>query len=211
LRWQGLRRVRQEHSSIDLFTAALAVAPTRAIVIALLGASPLTDLLTLERGDPPVDLRIAAGWMRSPRIARALADEYLRRGLIAVEPLFTTALIALYNAKGAVREAATATAFHSHLHLLELIARPARDREGHLQILRGHTQGRERTLADGFGLFAAADRVGLGRPGDVARDRLLQSNVDAYAEACAELVGPRRLQELLGLVARGAGNRARVS
>ena len=91
------------------------------------------------------------------------------------------------------------------------MARPRRDREGHLQIIRGWAQGRERAIADGFGIFAAADRVGLGRPHDLARDPLLADNVDAYAEACAELVGPRRLLELVGLVARGAGNRARVS
>jgi hypothetical protein len=211
LRWQGLRRVRQEHSTVELFTDALAAAPTRAIVVALLGASPLTDLLGLERSDPPVDLRTGARWLRSPRVARALADEYLRRGLTAIEPPLTAALMALYNAKGAVQEAATATAFHSHLHLLELLGRPARDREGHLQVLRGYTQGRERALADGFGLFAAADRVGLGRPLDLGRDRALERNVDAYAEACAELVGSRRLLELVGLVARGAGDRARVS
>ncbi len=121
------------------------------------------------------------------------------------------ALMALYNHKAAEDAAATATSFHSHLHLLDLIARPARDREGHLQVLRGYVQGRERVVADGFGLHAAADRVGLGRPRDLARDGALLHNAKAYVEACAELVGARRLTELTGLLARGAGLHARVS
>ena len=211
LRWQSLRRVRQEQTTVDLFSEALTTASTRAILVALLASSPLTDLLTLERSDPPLDLQNAARWLRSPRIARALADEYLRRGLHVIEPPLTVALIALYNIKGATADAATATAFHSHLHLLELLARPNRDREGHLQVIRGHAQGREKSTAAGFGLFAAADRVGLGRPGDLARDPVVSANVDAYALACAELVGQRRMQELVGLVARGAGNRARMA
>jgi hypothetical protein len=211
LRWQGLRRVRQEATTVELFTDALSTPSLQPIVVALFAASPLSDLLSLERSDPPIDLRGAARWLRSPRIARAIADDYLRRGLIAVEPPLTIALIALYNAKNAASEAATATAFHSHLHLLELLARPPRDREGHLAIIRGYAQGRERAVVDGFGLFAAADRVGLGRPGDLVRDPQLTRNVDAYIEACTELVGGRRLLELVGLVARGAGERARVS
>jgi len=211
LRWQSLRRVRQEQSTVDLFTEAIATPATRAIVVALLAASPLTDLLGVERTDPLIDLKNAARWLRSPSIARALADEYLRRGLQVIEPGLTVALIALYNVKGATADAATATAFHSHLHLLELLARPNRDREGHLQVIRGHAQGRERSAPVGFGLFAAADRIGLGRPGDVARDATLSANIDAYVLACAELVGQRRMQELTGLVARGAGNRARMS
>ena len=118
LRWQGVRRVRQEQTTVELFADALAAAPTRGIVVALMAASPLSDLLSLERSDPPVDLRGAARWLRAPRIARSLADEYLRRGLAAIEPPLTAALVAVYNAKGATDEAATATAFHSHLHLL---------------------------------------------------------------------------------------------
>ncbi len=211
LKWQSVRRVRVEHTTVQLFTEALANPATRPIVTALLGSSPLTDLLTIDRAEPPVDLRTSARWLRSARIARPLADEYLRRGLAAIEPPLMTALMALYNQKDAADAAATATRFHSHLHLLDVIARPARDREGHLQVLRGYVQGRDRVVSDGFGLHAAADRVGLGRPADIARDPQLQKNVDAYAEACAKLVGQRRLSELMGLLARGAGPHARVA
>ena len=210
LRWQSLRRVREEHTTVDLFAEALAIPSARAIVAALLTSSPLTDLLGIERVDPLVDLRSAARWLRAPVIARALADDYLRRSLPGIEGPFAAALMVLYNQKAA-DAAATATCFHSHLHLLDLIARPSRDREGHLQVLRGYVQGRERTVADGFGLHAAADRVGLGRPRDLVRDAVLSRNADAYAEACAELVGPRRLAELTGLLTRGAGPHARVS
>lgn len=208
LRWHRVRRVREEQASVQLFRQALAAPSTRAIVAALLAASPFTDLLGVERPDPPIDLQRGAPWLRAPRIARALADEYLLAGLPKIEPMMTTALVAVYNAKGAAAEAATATAFHSHLHLLDLIARPPRDREGHLQVIRGYVQGRERAATDGFGLYAAADRVGLGRPGDTVRDPALDRNITAYVEACTELVGQRRLLELTGIVARGTGNRA---
>jgi hypothetical protein len=211
LRWQTVRRVRQDATTVDLFATALRSSATTSIVAALLQASPLTDLLDLDRGEPPIALSGAARWLRSPRIARALADEYLRRGLTTVEARLTAALFSLYDKSGAADASASATAFHSHLHLLELISRPARDREGHLQILRGYAQGQDRAIVDGFGLFAAADRVGLGRPVDLVHDRALHDNVDAYAEACAELVGVRRLQQLVALIARGAGEHARVS
>jgi len=211
LRWQSVRRVVEEHTTVDLFAEALASVPGRSIVVALLGASPLTDLLGLSRTDPPPELLRGARWLAAPRIARALADEYLARGLAAVEAPLSTALLSLCNRPDAHDEVATATCFHSHLHLLDLIARPPRDREGHVQVLRGYTQGRERAAADGFGLHAAADRIGLGRPADVARDPLLARNVDAYVEACAELVGSRRLQELTGVLARGAGEHARLA
>jgi len=58
-------------------------------------------------------------------------------------------------------------------------------------------------LRDFYGLFAAAQRVGLGRPADVARDPRLKAEVDAYAGACAQLVGAERLVELVGVMARG--------
>ena len=211
LRWQTLRRVREEQTTVDLYEDAVGWGPTRAVVAALFAASPLTDLLHIDRGDPPIELRAVARWLRVPRIARVIADEYLRRGLAAIEPVFTAALLGVYNTKGATDAATTATAFHSHLHLLDVLSRPPTDREGHLRVLRGYAHGRERAIADGIGLMAAADRIGLGRPADVARDEALRRNVDAYVEACAELVGPRRLQELTGLAARGAGAQARVA
>ncbi len=67
LRWQSVRRVREEQTTVDLFAESLAIPSARAIVAELLGSSPLTDLLAIERSDPPVDLRSAARWLRSPR------------------------------------------------------------------------------------------------------------------------------------------------
>ena len=210
LRWQSVRRVRQEQTAVSLFDEAQKAPLLRTIVDKLLGSSPLTELLALPAADPVADLSRCARWLSSPAIARVIADEYLARGIGAILAPLVTALLAVYNKPDSQVAAAIATQFHSHLHLLDLLARPPRDREGHLQILRGHIQGRERAAADGFGLHAAADRLGLGRPPDLMGDLALQRNVDAYVDACAELVGARRLHELTGVLARGVGERARV-
>lgn len=210
LRWQSVRRVHEEHTTVRLFDEAITVPSLRTVVAALLSASPLTDLL-FSRPEPPRELSRTARWLATPRIARVVADSWLGRGLPAVEADFVEPLVTLYNTARAQEAAAIATSFHSHLHLLDVLARPARDAEGHLQILRGYTKGMTRTISDGFGLHAAAERVGLGRPADLGLDPQLERNVSAYADACAELVGNRRVLELVGLVSRGTGEHARVA
>ncbi|MEO6951792.1 MAG: hypothetical protein ABI321_08255 [Polyangia bacterium] len=210
LRWQTVRRVHEDRTETKLFDEALGVPALRAIVASLLAASPLTGLL-FPRPEPPLELQRSARWLATPAIARVVADTWLARGLPAIEADVVEPLIALYNVERAKDEAAIATSFHSHLHLLDVLARPPRDVEGHLQILRGYTKGMTRTVTDGFGLYAAADRVGLGRPADLGLDAALERNVSAYADACAELVGNRRVLELVGLVSRGAGEHVRVA
>ena len=210
LRWQSVRRVQEDHTAVKLLDEALAVPSLHAIVAALLASSPLTHLLC-PRPELPLDLQRAARWIAAPKIARVVADTWLARGLPAIEADVVEPLIAVYNVEHAKDEAAIATSFHSHLHLLDVLARPARDVEGHLQILRGYTKGMTRTVTDGFGLHAAAERVGLGRPADLGLDAALERNASAYADACTELVGNRRVLELVGLVSRGAGAHARVA
>ena len=211
LRWQSVRRVHEDHTAVKLLDETLGVPSLRAIVAALLASSPLTHLLFPRPELPPLDLQRAARWLATPKIARVVADTWLARGLPAVEADVVEPLIAVYNVERAKDEAAIATSFHSHLHLLDVLARPARDIEGHLQILRGYTKGMTRAVTDGFGLHAAAERVGLGRPADLGLDAALERNVSAYADACTELVGNRRVLELVGLVSRGAGAHARVA
>jgi hypothetical protein len=46
----------------------------------------------------------------------------------------------------------------------------------------------------------------LGRPADLGRDPRLRADVDAYAAACATLVGPERLVELIAVMARAVGS-----
>ena len=102
--------------------------------------------------------------------------------------------MALYNDKDrAARVAAeTATAFACHVQLLALVGKRAATERDHLLELQGRCR-RSPGLRDFYGLFAAAQRVGLGRPADVARDPRLRADVDAYAAACAQLVGAERL------------------
>jgi hypothetical protein len=114
--------------------------------------------------------------------------------------------MALYNERDpAARTAArTATAFGCHVQLLALVSKRSLSEREHLMELQGLVQAQP-GLRDFFGLFAAAQRVGLGRPPDVARDARLRADVDGYTAACAALVGPERLIELIGIMGRSVG------
>jgi hypothetical protein len=207
LKWPTLRRVREERWRVGIVGEAMADTLQRPIVAQLLRSSPLTDLLEPARLEPRFDLLPLVRWLRLPVIARAVADRYLGLGLEKVGSAWTAALMALYNEKDVrARPAArTATAFACHLQLLSLVGAHARPEREHLLSLQGIVQAQP-GLRDFFGLFAAAQRAGVGRPLDIARDRRLQAEVDAYTAACAQLVGPDRLHELTGLLARGIGD-----
>jgi hypothetical protein len=139
-------------------------------------------------------------------VARAVADRWLAAGLPQVGGAYCAALMALYGEKDSrARIAArTATAFACHVQLLTLLGRRGLTDREHLLELQGLVQAQP-NLRDFYGLFAAAQRVGLGRPGDVAGDPRLREEIDAYATACAQLVGIERLNELVGVMARGVG------
>ncbi len=206
LRWPDVRRVREERWRVTIAGEATSDALLKPIIAALLTSSPLTDLFEPARLEPRFDLLPLAHWLRQPAVARAVADRWLAAGLHEVAGAYTAGLMALYNDKEprARNAARTATAFGCHVQLLGLLSkRPLTERE-HLVELQGLVQAQP-GLRDFFGLFAAAQRVGLGRPPDVARDARLRADVDAYAAACAALVGHERLIELIGLMARGVG------
>jgi hypothetical protein len=206
LKWPELRRVREERWRVAVTSEAMADQHERPIVTALLRASPLTDLLEPARLEPRFDLLPLAPWLRQPALARAVADRYLGAGLPQVGGAYAAALMALYNDKDAKAPLAakTATAFACHLQLLALVGkRPQAERE-HLLELQSLVQAQP-GLRDFFGLFAAAQRAGIGRPPDVARDPRLRADVDAYAAACASLVGADRLVELGGVLSRALG------
>lgn len=139
-------------------------------------------------------------------IAKGIANEAALLTLPQVAGAYTAALMALYNDKEPRARAAsrTATAFGCHVQLLSLVGRRASERD-HLIELQGQVQAQP-GLRDFYGLFAAAQRVGLGRPTDVAADPRLRADVDAYTAACAQLVGTERLLELVGVMARGVGH-----
>lgn len=206
LRWADLRRVREERWRVTVVGEAMADALMKPIVTALLASSPLTDLFEPSRLEPRFDLLSLARWLTLPDVARAVADRWLGAGLAQVAGAYTAALMALYNDKDPRARAAarTSTAFGCHVQLLALVGRRPTSERDHLLELQGQVQAQP-GLRDFYGLFAAAQRVGLGRPADVARDARLQKEVDAYAAACAQLVGTERLLELVGVMARGVG------
>jgi hypothetical protein len=206
LKWPDLRRVREERWRVTVVGEAVSDPLLRPVVAALLAASPLTDLFEPARLEPRFDLLPLARWLRQPAIARAVADRWLSVGVQEVAGAYTAALMALYNEKEPRARAAakTATAFGCHVQLLTLIGKRSLSEREHLMELQGMVQAQP-GLRDFFGLFAAAQRIGVGRPGDVAKDARLRGDVDAYAAACAALVGKERLFELIGVMARGIG------
>lgn len=199
LKWSRVRRVREERWRVGLLSEAVADPQRRAIVVALLAASPLTDLLEPLRLDPPLDLQPLSAWLRDPEIARAVADQWLALGLPALAGPLSAALIALYG-KDDPEAARLATRFVSHLHLLELIAHPG---EGPSATELKNQLAAQPALRDLFGLYAAADRLGFGRPDDAALDPRLKRAIDGYAQSCAVLCGEARVNELIALAARG--------
>ncbi len=213
LKWPELRRVREERWRVTVVGEAMADPLMKPIVTALLASSPLPDLYEPSRLEPRFDLLSLARWLRLPEVARAVADRWLGAGLPQVAGAYTAALMALYNDKDVRARAAarTATAFACHVQLLWLVGdRGAAMAREHLIELQGQVQAQP-GLRDFYGLFAAAQRVGIGRPPDAARDPHLRSEIDAYASACAQLVGTERLLELVGIMARGVGHLALAS
>jgi len=206
LKWPELRRVREERWRVTIVGEAMADPLMKPIVTAMLASSPLTDLFEPARLEPRFDLLPLARWLKLPEIARAVADRWLGAGLSQIAGAYTAALMTLYNEKEprARQAARTATQFACHVQLLALVSkRPLSERE-HLMELQGLVQAQP-GLRDFFGLFAAAQRVGLGRPPDLGRDARLRADVDAYTAACAALVGPERLVELVGIMGRATG------
>jgi hypothetical protein len=207
LKWPEVRRVREERWRVTVAGEAMADPLGKPIITALLAASPLTDLFEPSRLEPRFDLLPLVPWLRLPEVARAVADRWLGAGLQDVAGAYTAALMALYNDKEprARQAARIATAFACHVHLLALVGKRGATERDHLIELQGQVQAQP-GLRDFYGLFAAAQRVGLGRPADVARDPRLVADVDAYVAACAQLVGVERLLELVGVMARGVGH-----
>jgi hypothetical protein len=196
--------VREERTRVAVVQLAMGEPRLAEVVRALLAASPVTDLLSPLRLEPALDLQPLAAWLRDPSLGRAVADRYLELGFERVGAPYAVALLGRYNAKGQAVAARTATAYLCHLQLLRLISRPrgAARREDLLGELKAICGGRDKSLVDLFGLFAAAGRVGLQRPPDVREGGLVEL-IDQYAAACGLLVGEARLKELVGLVARG--------
>jgi hypothetical protein len=203
LAWQRVRRVREERWRTPIVAEALGDPLARAILDALLVASPLTDLLAPTRTDPPLDLARLAPHLQHASIARAVCDRWLTLGLGEVGGPLVGALFRLYDQRGQRVAARIATVFACHLVLLWLFARatppdPVRV-ASEMQVLGATRPG----LRDLFGLFAAAQRFGLGAPPDLARDGRLRAPLEACLRACRQIVGGERIHEIEGSLARG--------
>lgn len=206
LKWREVRRVREERWRVSILTEAVTDTTQRDLVLAILRASPLTDLFEPQRLDPPLDLAPLAGWIRRPTVARAVIDRWLSLGVSQIAGPLTVALVALCNQKGRAAEARVWASFAAHLHLCWLLAQPLTDPppDPARLVPQLHTQAAGQPAGrDYFGLFAAAQRVGVGRPPDAGRDPRLARLIDAYAAACATVCGAPRVLELEGVLARG--------
>ena len=128
---------------------AVAEANQREIVMALIGASPLTDLLEPTRLEPRLDLKPIVKWLKEPRVARMVADRYLSMGLEQVGPVLAAALVDLYNQKDARVESRLATRFLCHLQLLWLLgdlAATEATRRSRVFTMAAHKEGIQRFL-----------------------------------------------------------------
>jgi hypothetical protein len=210
LRWANLRRVREERWRVGVVAEASADPLQREIVNALVAASPITDLLEPTRLEPRFNLKPVVRWLADPRVARAVADRYLSMGIDVVGPSLTQALLDLYNQKDSRRESLLATRYFCHLQLLWLLG------EAHYNEATRRTRvltlaAQKEQMRDFFGLFAAAQRVGIGRPPDVERDPRLAALVATHTAQAAAVCGPPRLLELGGVMMRGVGELALAS
>lgn len=203
LAWQRVRRVREERWRTSIVGEALGDPLARGLLDALLVASPLTDLLSPTRTEPPLDLARLAPHLANAAIARAVCDRWLTLGLGEVGGPLVGALFRLYDQRGQRAAARTATALACHLVLLWLFARPTAPDPvrvaSEMQVLGATRPG----LRDLFGLFVAAQRFDLGAPPDLARDARLRAPLDACLKACRQIVGPERITEIEGAIARG--------
>jgi hypothetical protein len=180
---------------------AAADAGRRTLVETLLAASPLTDLLEPAREVPRLDLQALCRWLQLPAIARAVADRYLEMGLERAGPPLAAALVVLCGRASVANQVRLATQFVCHLQLLWLLGEvhaPEATRKIRMETLLAAHAG----LRDFFGLFAAAARLGLSRPADLARGAGLTRLVDGHARLCAMLAGEARVDELAGLIGR---------
>jgi hypothetical protein len=210
LKWPNLRRVREERWRVGVVAEAISDNHLREVVNALVLASPLTDLLEPTRLEPRFTLGPIVKWLRLPQVARGVADRYLALGLEQSGPAFGTALVDLYQRKEMKAESKLATRFFCHLHLLWLLGEAHSSeptRRTRVFTMASHNEA----MKDFFGLFAAAQRIGLGRPPDVARDPRLAALVDSHTVACSSVCGPARVLQLEGLLARGVGELALAS
>jgi hypothetical protein len=195
-----VRRVREERWRVSVASEAVSDAQQRAIVLAILQASPLTDLLEPLRLDPAFDLQLHAKWLRDPTVARAVVDRWLTLGDSQIAAPITAALLQLYQHRSASDEARLCTALLCHLHLLRYVVRPVGDSLSEVQAL----VAAQPAVRDFFGLFAAAQRVQLGRPADLARSPALSKRVDTWAASCATVCGAARVTELELMLRRAA-------
>jgi hypothetical protein len=78
--------------------------------------------------------------------------------------------------------------------------RPAGDSLSEVQALAAA----QPAVRDFFGLFAAAQRVGLGRPADLSNDVSLGKRADAWAASCTTVCGAARVSELESMLKRAA-------
>lgn len=200
LKWATVRRVREERWRVSIVSEAVADQQQRAIVLALLQASPLTDLLEPLRLDPAFDLLPVSRWLRDPIVVRAVIDRWLTLGVSQFAVPFTASLLQLFQHRSASDEARLWSRFACHLHLLRYVLRAQGDALSEVQALSAAQPG----VRDFFGLFAAAQRGSLGRPDDIAMDPSLSKKVDQWATSCTTVCGAARVTELETMLKRAA-------
>lgn len=214
--WRGVRRVHEERWRVLIYLQMLGLPDGigRRVLTALLRCSPLTDLAQPRRLGPPLDLLVHAPILRAPVLARAVAAAYLEAGLAQVGGALGGALLAALRIQDEIVDAAayradlrTVLRFLSYLHLCLLAGPTPPELPGQVQPPSPGTGGaREGALLDFYAIYGllCAHYPTLAWPADLTREGM-PAAAQAYGERCRRLVGPGRLDELLGLCTRALG------
>jgi hypothetical protein len=153
-----------------------------AAVAALLGTSPLTDLLWPRRPGLPLRLDEHAAWLRLPLIARLVTARLAELGTAPSLALLGGELTRLLQRRPRLplADAMTLLCLHSHLHALAAIERKPPPVEA----------------PESCALYAVIYRrfALLAAPRDVLRDPGLRPRLDEHARACRELGGTAAVQ-----------------
>lgn len=207
LAWRRVRRVHEERWLVGVAQQLGALWPEagsgKQAVSLLLGVSPLSDLLSPRRAEPPFDLSRHAALLGDPLVCRALVARYLDLGLpvvggvLARAALDLLALPALPNKPAPPGTVTRVLGLLSHLQLCTLLApEPPGPAPG---------PGADPALGDLYALYAVLLRryPALALPVDAPAE--LRARAAEHAAAASQAVGAARLHELTVLCQRALG------
>jgi hypothetical protein len=195
-RWRWLRRVREQQRTLTWLEDETLSDAQLAIVAELYRASPLTDLLSPARARPPFSWLAVARCLGWPRLARAVCQGYLERGLEVIGPPLARAFWELVAARGRSPDARAALGLAAGLVCYLYAARSLAPQLAPLKL----EEGREvvellpsvLVAAASCGLWPAEQALGPRFVGERLRAQLEQARRAIGAEVIDQLASQLR-------------------